>query len=538
MLRKLRFAAGSTCILAFFCLANSANAQVESGAPKRPLITQSVNENRLVTLKGNTRPEVNALNDRGPVAEDLAMEHMLLQLKRSPEQEQALQQFVSDLENPKSPNFHQWIGAQEFGERFGLAQEDLDAITRWLQSYGFTVNVVYTNGTVIDFSGTAGQVRAAFRTEIHNLEVKGVKHIANIGDPQIPAALAPAVAGVVSLHDFMPHAMHTMRANYTFSTGGATERAVTPPDLATIYNLSPLFNAGVSGQGQTIVVVEDTNVYSTSDWTTFRSAFGLAGYTSGSLTQVHPAPATGKTNCTNPNVNGDDGEAILDAEYASAAAPSAAIELISCSDTLTTFGGLIATQNLVNGKTIPPAVISISYGDCEAFIGQAANAAFSAVYAQAVTEGVSVFAAAGDAGAAGCDEHESNAVNGIGISGFASTPYNVAVGGTDFGDTYAGTNTTYWSSSNSAVYGSAQSYVPEIPWDDSCANSLIAAFSGYSSTYGANSFCNNGYDTITFAGSGGPSACATGVRRRMCRLCQALMASDRGQPERWRPRHP
>ena len=97
-------------------------------------------------------------------------------------------------------------------------------------------------------------------------------------------------------------------------------------------------------------MIEDTNVYSTADWTTFRKTFGLSGYTSGSFTQVQPAPPSGANNCSNPGVNGDDGEAILDAEWASAAAPSAAIELASCANTRTTFGGLIAFVNLVNAE--------------------------------------------------------------------------------------------------------------------------------------------------------------------------------------------
>ena len=255
---------------------------------------------------------------------------MLLQLQRPPEQEQALKEFIDQLHDPASPNFHRWLSAQEFGEKFGLAQDDLNTITTWLQSHGFQVNVVYPSGMLIDFSGSAGQVREAFRTEIHDLEVNGVKHIANMSDPQIPAALAPAVVGVVSLHDFMPHPMHKPRRNYTFTSGGYDYQVVVPADLATIYNLNPLFSAGYSGQGQTIVVIEDTNVYTTSDWTTFRQPFGLSGYTSGSFTQVHPAPGSGANNCSNPGVNGDDGEAILDAEWASAAAPSAAIELASC----------------------------------------------------------------------------------------------------------------------------------------------------------------------------------------------------------------
>ncbi len=146
-------------------------------------------------------------------------------------------------------------------------------------------------------------------------------------------------------------------------------------DLATIYNLNPLFSDGISGQGQTIVVIEDTNVFSTADWTTFRSTFGLSGYTSGSFTQVHPAPPSGTNNCSNPGVNGDDIEAILDAEYASAAAPNATIELASCSDTSPRFGGLIALQNLLNESSTPPAIVSISYGECEASNGASANAA-------------------------------------------------------------------------------------------------------------------------------------------------------------------
>ncbi len=440
---------------------------------------------------------------------------MLLQLQRSPEQELALAQFLDGLQKPGSANYHKWLTAQEYGGRFGLAQQDLDTISGWLAAHGLKVNVVYPSRMVIDFSGTAGQVREAFRTEMHALDVNGVRHIANMSDPQIPAALAPAVVGVVSLHDFAPHPLYRAKPAYTFVSGGATYQAVVPADVATIYNLNPLFSGGTSGQGQTIVVIEDTNVYSTSDWTTFRSTFGLSGYTSGSFTQAHPAPPSGTNNCTNPGTNGDDLEAILDAEYASAAAPSAAIELASCADTVTTFGGLIALQNMLNESSTPPAIVSISYGECEAENGASANAAYNAVYQQAVAEGVSVFVSSGDEGAASCDANLSNATHGIGVSGFTSTPYNVSVGGTDYGDTYAGTNSTYWNSTNTSADGSAKSYIPEIPWNDSCAGELLATYLGIPTTYGTTGFCNsstaNTYGLHTTAsGSGGPSGCATG----------------------------
>jgi VCBS repeat-containing protein len=484
------------------------------------LITQNVDESKLATLPGNTRPEaMMKQNDRGRVADSYPMAHMMLQLKRSADQERDLQAYIDDIHDSTSPNFHHWLLAKDFGQRYGLAQQDLDTISRWLESHGFTVNVVYENRLLIDFSGSAGQVREAFHTEIHNLNVKGEKHIANMTNPRIPSALAAAVSGIVSLHDFKPHAMYRPKPDYTFTEGGQPVYAVVPADLATIYNMNPLFKAGVTGQGQTVVLLEDTNVYSTSDWNSFRSVFGLSSYTGGSFTQVHPIPASGPNNCINPDVNQDDFEATLDVEYASASAPNATIELASCAST-STFGGLIALQNLLNGSNAPPAIVSMSYGECEAYGGAALNAAFYSAYQQAVTEGVSMYVSAGDSGAALCSQQDNYwAQTGIGVSGFASTPYNVAVGGTDFGDTYANTNSTYWSNTNTSNYGSALSYVPEIPWNDSCGSALIASFFGYSLTYGDNGFCYS-VEGMNFwasgggighaAGSGGPSACATG----------------------------
>ena len=518
MFRKLGFF--SLGVLAVLIAAPSVSAQVESGLHARPRVTQSIDETNRVALTGNTYPEARPANDRGAVANNFAMEHMLLQLKRSPEQELAFQQFLEELHTKGSPNFHHWLTAQEFGERFGSAKPDLEAVTGWLESYGFRVNVVYPSGMLIDFSGIAAQVRKAFETEIHHFEVKGEKHVANVSDPRIPAALASVVSGIVSLHDFRPHPMHQMHKahpEFTFTDiFGGTNYAVVPADLAAIYNLNPLFNASNSGQGQTIVLIEDTDVFSASDWTTFRSTFGLSGYTSASFTQVHPAPPSGANNCGAPGAFApNDAEAILDAEWASAAAPSAAIEMAACADTSTTFGGLIAIQNLINASAPPPSIMSISYGQCETFNGAAANAAYNSAYQQAVAEGVSVFVAAGDSGAAGCDNSIAEATHGIAVNAFASTSYNVAVGGTDFSDTFSGTNATYWSSSNTSAFGSAISYVPEIPWNDSCAGALLSAYLGYSPTYGSTSLCNDplfgSFFETTVAGGGGPSACATGT---------------------------
>jgi len=503
----------SACPQVLLALLAAVGASVRADENSTPrLVTQVVDERVTVELTGNTRPEATPENDRGRVDATMRLEHMLLLLRRPASKEADLVSRIDELHDPKSPRFHQWLTAESFGSEFGPAADDVAAVTGWLENHGLTVNGAQKNGMMIDFSGTADEVDAAFHTEIHQLLADGVAHIANMSNPRVPAALAGVVAGVVSLHDFRPHTNFKPRSAYTFSLDGSTYYAVVPADLATIYNLNPLFTAGISGQGQTIVVIEDTDVAHAQDWTTFRSKFGLESYASGSFTQEHPG---GSSACADPGVvSGDEAEAELDAEWASAAAPSAAIVLASCADTSTTFGGLIALQNLLNDSG-PPAIVSISYGECEAENGATANAAYNTTYQQAVAEGTSVYVSAGDEGAASCDAEQSMATHGIGVSGFASTPYNVAVGGTDFGDTYAGKNKTYWKAKNSSTLGSARSYINEIPWNDSCASLLVAESQGYTTTYGSSGFCNSaaGEDNYlsTASGSGGPSRCATGA---------------------------
>jgi subtilase family serine protease len=503
--------------LAFLCcLLSCVTAQPTAAAPPSSnispspaiQITQAINPAQMTPMQTNVRPEATAANDLGAVADDFPMDHMLLLLHRPDAQEQALEQLMSEQLDQNSPNFHNWLTAEQFGQ-YGLVAEDLDAINGWLQAQGFTVNEVFSNGVVVDFSGTAGQIRQSFQTEIHNLNVNGTAHIANMSVPEIPSALSPAVVGIVSMNDFRPHTNFKPRPEYTYTNANGTFYALVPADLAKIYNFGPLFTASptaINGAGQTIALVEDTNVFSTADITTFRSTFGLVAAT---FTQAHPE------NCTNPDVLvGNDGEAELDVEWAGAAAPGAALELVSCADTSASFGGLIAMQKLLNAGS-PPPIWSVSYSNCEAENGATANAAYVTTYQQAASAGVSVFVASGDQGAANCDagDNVTAATHGVGVNAFASTPYNVAVGGTDFGDGYANTYSTYWNSNNAAAFGSAKSYINEIPWNDSCAGVLVSTIAGFSVSYGSSGFCNSslGEEFLTIAaGSGGPSACATG----------------------------
>jgi subtilase family serine protease len=497
------------------------------------LITGPIDNSRLVTLAGNTRPEANARNDRGPLQEGFRLDHMILVLKPAPEEEAALKEFIDELHDKTSPNFHKWLNAYQIGERYGLSEHDISTLTNWLQSYGFAVNFVYANRMGIEFSGTAGQIRAAFHTSIHTLSVNGETHYANMSDPQIPDALAVAVRGVAEITDFRPHQMKQRKkvglvhVGYTFGPNcgfltslrdGANTNceALMPQDLETIYNINPLLSQGITGKGQTIMVIEDQDPYSLGDWSTFRKVAGLArAYPYGTVSLVHPGGCADSPD----NNNTTDDEVAIDMEWASAAAPNAAIQVGVCKSILT------AVQNVVNGAGPYPNTMSISYGESEASNGATNNGAYSAAYETGVAEGISIFVSSGDEGACSGNADGTDCTHGITVSGFTSTPYNISVGGTDFGDSYAGTESTYWSSSNNVDYESAKSYIPEIPWNDSCADSLIINFLNtyYSSSltngYGPSGtgICNTyPWDLstellTTGSGSGGPSNCASGA---------------------------
>ncbi|MGC1227642.1 MAG: protease pro-enzyme activation domain-containing protein, partial [Candidatus Sulfotelmatobacter sp.] len=153
-LSSLRFSAIALTLLVSLTVVSPAGATNGS----RALITSAVNENSLVTLSGNTRPEANAANDRGRVSDDFVLQNMQLQLRRPAEQEQALEAYIDDLQKPGSSNYHQWLTAAQFGQQYGLNKSDLTKISAWLQGHGFTVNLVYASGMVIDFTRTAGMI--------------------------------------------------------------------------------------------------------------------------------------------------------------------------------------------------------------------------------------------------------------------------------------------------------------------------------------------------------------------------------------------
>ena len=236
-------------------------AQVLPGvldAQVRPRITRRVDTSAVVRIPGTTHPAVAAATLVGRAPAALPMERMLLHLSSSPEQQAALEQLLADQQDPASPRYQQWLTPEQFGEQFGPAQQDIDAITGWLQSQGFQVTEIAAGRRSIEFRGTARQVEGAFRTQIDHYQWNGQRHTANANDISIPEALAPVVAGIASLHDFGPRPLyHTIPAPLTNFSGGT--HGLSPYDFAAIYNVASLWNAGYDGSGQKIAVVGESS---------------------------------------------------------------------------------------------------------------------------------------------------------------------------------------------------------------------------------------------------------------------------------------
>jgi subtilase family serine protease len=473
-----------------------------------PIIVEPIDEAKVVTLHGNVHPLAQARYDLGTVPDSFTASRMVLLLQRSPEREAALREFLQEAHRPGSSTFHKWITPDQFGELYGVADSDIATVSGWLQGHGLTISRINRAKTAIEFSGTAGGVRSAFHTQIHTYLVNGKQHYANNVDPQIPAALAPVIAGITPINDFRPksYIRNSGKAvydgknkkfvgNWTFPSSQDL-LILTPGDFALQYDLGPLYAAGMTGSGITIGLIGASNVDPTVV-ATYRSFFGL------------PAnPLNVVIDGTDPGETYAVVESYLDVELSGAVAPAATINLYTAADTSVQSGLLLAAQRAVDDDQA--SILSTSYGTCEQDLGSAGNLFWYSLWEQAAAQGQTSFVSAGDGGPAGCDDFDNDqpAQYGIAMNGFSSTPWNVSVGGTDFYySSYKGTASalqtqleTYWDTV-ATIYPTTSllQSVPEQPWNDPFGLNLDDG-----------GIFNSGFPDIV-AGSGGPSNCATGT---------------------------
>ncbi len=482
-------------------------------------LTQPIDDKALVPLKGTMHPLAIASNDRGAVDSGMQLERVQILLSRSTAQETALKQAIRDMHTPGTASYHKWLTPDEFGKLYGPSDADIATLSNWLGTHGFAVTKVNPGRMTLEMTGSAAQFQSAFHASIHKYNVNGQMHYANSAEPQIPAALAPVFGGFASLNNFplksqsqklgtatFDPATHATKPNWT--TGSSTAGLsfpLAPGDFAVQYDLNPLYTAGVKGTGQTIGIINETNIDPTLV-AQYRTLFGLPASAVNVIIDGNDPGIDGINNPGGPN--GASGEAYLDIEIAGSVAPSAQIDLVIAGDTALANGLGLAAEHAVYANVAP--VLSLSFGGCESNQGTSGNAFWSQLWEQAAAQGQTVMVSTGDSGSAGCDSPNSEeyAVSGQAVNGLASTPYNVAVGGTDFyysdyanpaSDSYASLKALWnLTPSNATPVTSLMSKVTEQPWNDS---QFGLNYSNY--------YNNSGNTATSIAGAGGgASNCA------------------------------
>ena len=426
-----------------------------------------IDSSQRVTLPGRIHYKALPQYDQGRVEPTFALDYVTMLFAPSASQSEALDVLLAEQQDPSSPNYHQWLTPEQFGARFGLAANDMQKVTAWLRSQGLRIVTVARGGQFVVFGGTAAQVENAFQMEIHRYTVDGESHFANATLPSIPAALSGIAVGFRGLNDFA--LKPALRPHPDYTGAGRIPHALAPGDVATIYDINPLYNLSpaIDGTGQTIVLVGQTDIY-IADINDFRTDFGLS-----SVSSCNAPPSCNTTNLqyiqatAAPGYNaGDLSESDLDLEWSGAVARNA--KLIFVTSNFASGGVGFSAQYAIDQNLAP--VISMSYGQCEFYSagpGTPTLAVQDLLYKQAAGQGISFFAASGDDGPAICDINDAasevkSAILGLAVDYPASSWYVTGVGGTEFNEGSG----TYWNTTNSPTGGSALSYIPEKSWND------------------------------------------------------------------------
>ncbi len=432
------------CAIAAIGCAASAFAQTSR-------ITQAADSSRRTILAGHLHPKAQPANDLGRVAPSLPMSYVTLTLAPTPAQQAELDKLLVEQQTEGSPNYRQWLTPEQYAQRFGVSDADIGKLTQWLEGQGLKVLSVARARNSIAVSGMAAQVEAAFQTEIHTYSVEGETHYANASEPSVPAAFGSVVTAIRGLNDIRMKARAKPR-----NTASRGAHYLAPDDQATIYDLSPLYTAGIDGTGQKIAVAGQTAI-NLSDITTFRSTYNLPA----NSPQTVLVPGS-----KNPGVqskSGDLAESDLDLEWSGAVARNATIIFVYSTDVMT------SVQYAIDQNLAP--VVSVSYGSCEQETPASEVSAFQQWAQQANAQGITWFASSGDNGGADCGDSQNP---GLAVDLPGSLPQVTSVGGTEFVEGSG----TYWSTTNNANGSSALSFIPETTWNDSAADGTPSASGG------------------------------------------------------------
>ncbi|HTV08598.1 MAG TPA: S53 family peptidase [Candidatus Aquilonibacter sp.] len=435
----------------------------KSQSTLQPRLAAAITGSARATLAGSQPPRARIATDQGAVQGSTPLPHITMYFTRTPQQQSDLDALIAAQQNPASPEYHQWLTPAQFGARFGLADADIAKVQSWLESQGFSVASVAPSRNSITFSGTASIVASAFGAPLHHYRLNGEAHIAPSADLTLPAQLAAIVSDVRGLSDFRPHphvrygngALY--KPNFTSSQTG--NHFLTPGDVAVIYDIKSAYNAGYNGNGQTIAIMGQSAIVP-GDITNFQAAIGQTS----KAPTVLLVPNTGASQV----YSGDESESDLDLEYAGGIAPGATIDFVyvGADEQSSVFDAL--TYAITN--RIAP-ILNISYGECEADLGQSMYNTLNATLQQGVAQGQSIISAAGDDGSTDCygvSGTPAATQEALAVDFPSSSQYVTGLGGTEFpAADVVGTNNTYFQpASGSDVVVSALSYIPEQAWND------------------------------------------------------------------------
>lgn len=458
-------------------------------------IAGAISNSSRQSIPESVHPRARFGTDLGAAPGNTRMQGMTLRFSMTPAQQTALDQLLSDQQNPSSPRYHQWLTPAQYAAQFGLSSSDVAKVTAWLSGQGFTIDEIANSATFVRFSGTAAQAQAAFSTSIHNVSVNGVTYYANLTDASVPAAIGGVVSGITGLHNFKvkPHVItrrvqaSTVHGDFTSSISG--NHYLAPGDFYTIYNETPALTAGTTGAGVSIAVMGQVDI-STSDVAAFRTASGLAASTVTMQTYgVDPGAGSNcssstNANCPTPNLD-DVGESSLDVEWAGATAPGANVIFVKSTDVIGT-----SLTDAIDNNIAP--IMSVSYGDCESAWGSSELNTLNQLFMQANAQGITIVGPAGDDGATDCDFSDVSATQGLAVDFPASSPYVTGMGGSMYNEGTATGATTYWLGTNgtitagSVVTGatySAAGYLPEAVWNEDVAGTTFSAGGGGPSAF-------------------------------------------------------
>ncbi len=338
--------------------------------------------------------------------------------------QQELQTLLSNMYNPQSPRYHQFLSPQQFVDEFGPTADQQQQVIDYLHQQGLSITHISSNRLLIDASATVAQAETAFQVLINTYQLGSNVFYANANPPTIPGQLSAIIASIggldnsVHMHPLYRRAnlgigkpktaldnkSHSIRAHPRGLGGGYG-----PTELNSAYDATPLLQADIQGSNQTVAVFE------------------LDGYPSSDVTQYFQAYNLGNPSITDVLVDGFNGsagqwaiEVDLDVEVVAAMAPKAAQIVYEGPNTTQ---GINETYNQIVTDD-KAQITTISWGLCEASTGNTELQTLDNIFSQGAAEGISMFAASGDAGAYDCGD------TNLAVDSPAGDPNITGVGGT------------------------------------------------------------------------------------------------------------